>query len=327
MLRLSVIPKFLFATVFLSLMATAPLIPNVSIAAVSEVTPTDVTTRSISAIWISDEPVTSASMRVFTDINGLVDITYSLTISVESASFPPAHDQGIVKVTVSGLDADTIYYIQTETVSSGGLFLSPAIAPMLEVRTAVEATKVNPLNQPIVNDLLIDQITFPDGATPAPGTLLLMEATGLSAYPLTAFVSEGGFAAPQVVIDTNNFYGTDGRSLELQTDDVLKVTVFRGLICSTTLSRQKVSGYRRTPEHIESPPVTELETPFNCYTSDTVCDNTVNILDVQFVLNSFDNDLGSCGYNPNADTVSDGQINILDVQRVLNDFGDTVPNR
>lgn len=325
--RFSVIPKFLFASTSLIYMVAAFLFTTVSHAAVYDVTPTDVTTRAVSAVWVSDEPVTSATIHVFTDIDGLVDVTSSLTVSVDSALYPPAHDQGIVKVSVSGLNADTDYYLQTETVSASGVFLYPALAPMLAVHTAVEATKVNPVNQPIVNDLIIDQITFPDGTTPAPGTLLLMEVAGLSAYPLTAFVGEGGFAAPQVVIDTNNFYGTDGRSLELQTDDVLKVTAFRGLICSTALNRQKVIGFRRTPEHLESPAITELESPFSCYASDTVCDNTVNILDVQFVLNSFDNDVGSCGYNPNADTINDGQINILDVQRVLNDFGNTVPNR
>lgn len=325
MLRLLVIPKFLFAPALFSI--TAILLSFNAKAAVFETTPSDVTTRALSVVWVSDEPVTSANIKVFSDITGLIDITPSLSITVDSSSFPPAHTQGIVKVSVTGLTSNTSYFIQTETISGSGVFLFPSAAPMLEVHTATEATKVSATNQPITNDLLVNQITFPDGTTPAPGTLLLMEVEGLSAYPLSAFVGEGGFVAPQAVIDTNNFYGTDGRSLELQTDDVLKVTAFRGLICNTSFTRQKFSGFRRTPEHIESPAITELETPANCYLSDTVCDNAVNILDVQFVLNSFGDDVGSCGYNPNVDTIVDGQINILDVQRVLNDFGSTVPNR
>ena len=325
MQRLLVLPEFLFGPILISI---ALLIASSNaIAAVFETTPTDVTTRAFSVVWVSDEPVTSATIKVYSDINGLVDITSTLSITTNSSSFPPAHAQGIVKVTATGLSSGTSYFVQSETVSTSGVFQYPATAPLLEIHTATEATKISTTNQPITNDLLINQITYPDGVTPAPGTLLLMEVEGLSAYPLTAFVGEGGFVAPQVVIDTNNFYGTDGRSLELQTDDVLKVTALRGLICNTEFNRQKVFGFRRTPEHTESPAITELETPFNCYVSDTVCDNTVNILDVQFVLNSFDKDAGTCGYNANADTINDGQINILDVQRVLNDFGSTVPNR
>jgi len=149
----------------------------------------------------------------------------------------------------------------------------------------------------------------------------------MSAYPLTAFAGENGFAPQTAAIDTNNFFGADGRSLELIADDALKVTVFRGLICSIDFTNQSFFGYRRAPDHEETPAITEVESPFNCYTSDPICDNDVNILDVQFVINSIDTTPGNCGFNVNVDVIADGDINILDVQRIINDIDTTVPNR
>jgi len=312
-----------------SIWCVAPLLaclgPINSVADVFDVTAADVTTRALSAVWVSNEPISSATIRVFTDQDGLTDITSSITIVTDSELVNPAHAQGIAKVTATGLSADTSYFIQTETVSSSGVFTFPASPPFMQVHTALETTKVNEVNSPIANDLLSQEVFFPDGTTPAPGTLVLIEAEGVSAYPLTEFVGAAGFDAPFVAIDTNNFFGIDGRSLELQTDDVLRVTVFRGLLCESQFDFQSLIGFKRNPGHEESPAITELEVPPGCYRNDTICDESVNILDVQYVLNYFDHDIGSCGFNPAADVVADSQINILDVQSVLNDFGNSVP--
>jgi len=295
------------------------------VAEVFEVTATDVTTRALSTVWVSNEPVSSATIRVYADEDGLTDITSIFTVTTDSQLVNPAHAQGIVKVTATGLSADTDYFIQTETVSSSGVFAFPTAPPYMQVHTALETTKVNALNSPIVNDLLTQDVFFPDGTTPAPGALVLIDADGLSAYPLTQFVGEAGFAAPLAAIDTNNFFGLDGRSLELQANDVLKVTVFRGLLCAAQFDFQSLVGFKRNPSHEETPAITEIEVPPSCYRNDTICDESVNILDAQYVLNFFDHDLGSCGFNPSADVVADNEINILDVQSVLNDFGNSAP--
>jgi len=304
-----------------------PFGPISSVADVFDVTATDVTTRALSAAWVSNEPVSSATIRVFADQDGLTDITSSLTITTDSELVNPAHAQGIVKVTATGLSADTDYFIQTETVSSSGVFAFPATPPFMRVHTALETTKVNAVNNPIVNDLLSQDVFFPDGITPAPGSLVFVEAVGLSAYPLTAFVGVDGFDLQSAIVDTNNFFDINGTSLELQADDALKVSVFRGLICSTDFAHQGFFGFRRTPAHEETPSITEVEAPFNCFTSDPICDNDVNILDVQFIINSIDTSLGDCGFNPNVDVIADNDINILDIQRIINDIDTTVPNK
>lgn len=295
--------------------------------AVSDITVADVTTRSLSVVWVSDEPITTATIRIYSDINGVSELTPGLNVTTDSLVVANAHVQGIAKVTVSGLVADTDYYIQTETVGSTGLVTLPVFSSLTLARTALETNKVNASSLPIVNDVLVHDVFFPDGVTPAPGTLIIANAEGLSAYPLSSFVGENGFAPQTAAIDTNNFFGADGRSLELSTDDALKITVFRGLLCSTEFENQKYIEYRRTPVHEETPVITEVELTPKCYISDPFCDNTVNVLDVQFVLNSFGNNLGACAYNPGVDVISDGKINVLDVQRVLNDFGGTVPSQ
>ena len=243
------------------------------LAAVFNITPTDVTTRALSVVWVSDEAVTSATIRIYSDIDGVVDLTSAFTITADSALVPNAHTQGIVKVTAFGLAPDTNYYIQTETITSSGLTITPVASSLLLVHTALETTKVSPSNLPIVNDVLTHDVFFPDGVTPAPGTLVFAEVDGMSAYPLTAFAGENGFAPQTAAIDTNNFFGADGRSLELIADDALKVTVFRGLICSTDFANQSFFGFRRAPGHEETPAITEVESPFNCFTSDPICDN------------------------------------------------------
>ena len=296
-------------------------------ASVSDIAVTDVTTRALSVVWVSDEPVTSATIRIYLDVDGVVDITPSLNIIVDSNLVTNAHTQGIVKVTATGLSADTDYYVQTETVGSTGVETLPAFSSLISVHTALETVKANSSNLPIVNDVLLYDVYFPDGVTPAPGTLVIANVEGESAYPLTAFAGENGFAPQTAAIDSNNFFGVDGRSLELIADDVLKITVFRGLLCNTEFANQKFFEHRRTPMHEETPAITEIESALKCYISDPFCDNDVNVLDVQFVLNSFGNNVGSCAYNPGVDVINDGQINVLDVQRVLNDFGATVPSQ
>ena len=88
-------------------------------AAVFDVTITDVTTRAFATVWVSDEPVTAATVRVFADANGAFELTSTLDVTLVSTSFPPALAQGIVKVEVAGLSADSTVFVQTQTTSAG----------------------------------------------------------------------------------------------------------------------------------------------------------------------------------------------------------------
>jgi hypothetical protein len=119
-------------------------------------------------------------------------------------------------------------------------------------------------------------------------------------------------------------HGVDGISAEVAADQVLTITEFRGLLCEG-LENHKLFHFRRAPAHDETPPITDLETPNRCFFADTLCDDTINVLDLQLVLNRFGRTLGECAFNPNLDIVEDDVINILDVQSVLNRFGQTAP--
>ncbi len=54
-----------------------------------------------------------------------------------------------------------------------------------------------------------------------------------------------------------------------------------------------------------------------------MCDGSVDILDLQRVLNIFGASTADPEFDPELDLVADGTIDILDVQAVLNHFGET----
>ena len=295
----------------------------VSWADITDVTIADLNTRSFSVVWLSDEVIDDATVRVFTDIDGLNEITSGLSVNLISTNFPPAHDQGIVKVDIIGLTPDTTVYIQTKTTGLGGIVQYPAPGALIALTTAIETSRVNGQGGPITNDLIGHEVLDPDGQTPAAGALILVKVPDQSIYPLSGFVADG-FQSPLAVIDLNNvFNDTVGMSVEIAAGTVLEVTEFRGLRCNP--DEHKLLHYRKAPDHIEDPAITELEVPALCFFADTVCDDVVNILDVQRVLNIFNEALGSCTFNPDLDIVNDAVINILDVQSVLNRFGQQAP--
>jgi hypothetical protein len=306
-------------------------------ASVSDVTVADVTTRAFSAVWASSEPVTTATVRVFSDAGGTHEITSTLSLTLVSTSFPPALTQGIVKVGVVGLSPNTDVYFQTLTTGSSGTVQFPAAPPFLQVHTATKTIKVNASNQPVANDVLQHDVFAPDGVTPAAGTLLVVAAPNLGAYPLTAFVGEG-VPAPAAVVDlTNLFTAASGVNAEVSVGQILTVTEFRGLVCPG-LADHKLLRFRRAPAAgtgggpapgpvlaPEPPRVTELKAPSECFFADTVCDDMVNTADAQRVLDIFSRTQGQCGFNSDLDIVADHTINILDVQSVLNRSGQSAP--
>ncbi len=276
-------------------------------------------------VWVSDEPVLDANVRVFADMDGIIEITAGVSLTVVSTQFPPAHDNGIVKVEIAGLTPNTTFYVQTETTTSSGLVSEPAAAPYLEFTTAVESTKTNSSDQPIVNDLIQFPLFEPDNLTPAPGTLMLLKANGISAYPVSAFMGQGGLMSPNAMVDMNNLFDSAGLSAEVASDQVIEITHYRGLNCASDISRQALGVRKRAPEHTESPSITELEIPANCFFANLDCSDTIDIVDVQALLNIWGTGVGGCRYNPHFDINDDGDINIIDFQAILNQWNKTRP--
>jgi len=294
-------------------------------AALVDVMPTDVTTRAFSVVWAADEPIASATVRVFSDAAGTTEITDALTVTLVAPQ--AALDLGLGKIDVTGLAADTCYYWQVE--STGAVPVqSPAAPPFPEVCTALSTTKATAAETPIVNDLIVEPLSAPDGVTPGDGMLLVLSLPALGAYPVSSFAGENA-ALPSAAVDLGNVHdATSGTSAEPATGDVLRIRHFRGLHCADP-DEQALVRYRRVPAHDELPtlgaPIVELEAGDPCFFADTECDDTIDILDAQRVLNAFDSQSGDCRFQADLDIVADQEIDVLDLQSVLNRFGQSAP--
>jgi hypothetical protein len=298
-----------------------------STAAVSDIAFTDVTTRSLSVVWASDEAVTTGTVRVYADPDGITELTSGLSLTLVSSSVPQAHGLGLVKVDVTGLAANTCYYVQTET-TGGSTVQSPAAPPFPEVCTSLTTTKATGSGDPIANDLILHDVYEADGVTPADGALVLLSAPNEAAYPVSHFVGQG-FTSPSTALDMNNLFdGTTGVSLEIAGGEVVELVEYRGLLCPG-LTDHRLVRMRRAPSHEEAPalggPITQLESADLCFFADTFCDDTIDVLDAQRVLNAFGGQPGDCVYNSDLDIVLDQDINVLDVQSVLNRLGESAP--
>ena len=297
----------------------------VAVSDVTDVTPVDVTTRAFSVVWASDDPLTSIGLRIFADAAGTTELTGSLALVPSSSVASMA--AGIAKVDVLGLQANSCYYFQTESVGAATV-QSPLAPPFTEVCTATATRKATASETAIVNDLIAVDLFLQDGATASDGGLMLLEIPSVAAYPISAFIGEG-VPSPGAAVDLGNlFAASNGESAELATDDVMRIRQFRGLNCPD-LERHQLVQYRRVPAHDELPAlgetIVELESGSACFFADTECDDTIDILDAQRVLNSFASQLGDCSFNDDLDLVTDQVINILDVQSVLNRFGESAP--
>ncbi|MCH5375833.1 MAG: hypothetical protein JJ992_17825 [Planctomycetes bacterium] len=299
-------------------------VPIAASAALHDVTVTDVTTRAFAVAWFSDEPVLSATIKVYTDESGLDEITGDLDISVVSASHPPAMELGLVKVDVVGLEPDSTYYFSLETTTGSGLFTYPASPPLAAVTTAVEVSLAQPdaPDQPIVNDLILHSIFGPDGTTPSEGTLLVVSLPGISPYPISAFVGEG-VDPPMAIADLSNLFDADGVSAQAVAGAPMLIREFRGRVCPP--ETQQLVRFRRVPAHDETPPITELEDPAPCFASgDFNCSGAVDAADFNEFLIRFGSVNSqaepNCGFNPDYDLNPDGQVNAGDFNAFIITF-------
>jgi hypothetical protein len=155
---------------------------------------TDVTPDGFSVIWQTSEPST-CTLAVYDDTGALLT---NLAMVSESALNPPAEDIGVMKVRVSGLQADTFYRIQALTISKAdGLALfTPSYPQLMDVVTETATSVVD--NDPI------EQMIYDEGGNPADGALLVASVTG-GDYPVTAWVGQG-ITSPWARVDLNRIY-------------------------------------------------------------------------------------------------------------------------
>ena len=83
---------------------------------------TDVTPRSFSLVWTANQAATCFA-NVYADPEGN-QLIQGLTITLESASYPPAEENGVMKVSISGLAPDTTYYFEIVIANSDETYTS-----------------------------------------------------------------------------------------------------------------------------------------------------------------------------------------------------------
>ena len=178
---------------------------------------TDVTPVKFCAVWGTEEPATGW-VNVFLE-NGSTPWTGAVVKS-ESSEHPPAEGIGVIKVTVTGLKADTEYFFSARTtLSNGAVYESPLIAVRTEKASVV-----------VRNDVLLKEVQL-GGTDPALGILVIASVEGAS-YPITGWVADG-VPKEYAAVDTNNFYSAQTHvNLELAGGELMKVTVFGGSLGS-----------------------------------------------------------------------------------------------
>ena len=189
---------------------------------------TDVNTTAFSLVWVANQAATS-SAKVYADPNGNQPIE-GLTIKDESFDHPPAGQNGVMKVSISGLAPDTTYYYQIVTISTGAILVEPASGVLPSVRTELITT-------PVSNDSLAHRILQSDGSTPALGALLLAEVEGGN-YPVTGWVADG-IPAPWALVNLNNIFSVaTHENLELFGGEAITLVSIGGLMGFQNISAQ-----------------------------------------------------------------------------------------
>lgn len=292
---------------------------------ISDVTVTDVTTRAFSVVWVSDEPITSATVHVFSDLEGTVEISNDLVIDLISPEV--ALNNGISKVDISGLTAGTTYYINTETQgdTSGSVIFPSSTEILVDVKTAATTTRENADGGLIANDLIMYEIFEPDGVTASQGTLMVLKIPSISSYPLTAFVGEG-FSIPLAVVDLNNIFDSStNTSASVPEGSVLEIMEFRGLLCN--IFDHKKKSFRRVSMHSEISSITGLELPGTCFSPggggsvDFNCDSRIGLEDLGALAARFGLEQPDCRFNQDFDSDKDGRIGLFDLGALASVFG------
>jgi hypothetical protein len=214
---------------------------------------TDVTTSSISVVWLTDVAATPA-VEIYSDASMTARMNEQVTITPMPDASPEvgaaALRKGIMKVRVAGLLADTKYFIRTVTADPVDP-LSVGYSPLQEVTTAKATvpytTAADGSLQAFANDLISFKVYIqPSDLSEKPGLgdLLVLETPG-SPYPVSAFAGMGTLA-PEGIIDLNNLYSASQLSLNIQGGEKAQLHIYRGGTLFTLLHYRWLSSNSQT---------------------------------------------------------------------------------
>lgn len=288
---------------------------------------TDVTPSSFSVVWLTDVAAEPA-VEVFADASMANALTDRLRLEpMPDAAAPVAESaraKGIMKVRICALQAGTAYWVRTVTRDPN----SPASISYSSLRQVTTATTVVPYRREedgtlsqAVNDLLAGKVYIRPGdasESPGLGDLLVLETDG-SAYPVSAFVGEG-VAAPEGVLDLNNVFDWDGRSLDLYGGERALLRIYRGGTLATLLH------YRRFPADGGAGAVGE---PVQGFFADLNLDGRVDETDFEIFKAHYRSVADDAGFNPDVNliavqegrVVSEDTIDARDFARFATEYG------
>ena len=204
---------------------------------------TNVTDRSFSLIWTSDQSG-SPLVEIYSDAAGTVPVVSDISITPYGVfTGNPALDEsdrqssidsivavaksnGIFEVTVAGLMPATQYFIKhgvqaeltqetTLCPDSAASFCPDANLDLLSLTTELSAERVDASTHLYMNDVLLGL-----NVNTQQGQLVIINAE-TAAYPVSAFVGDG-VPAPYVVVDLNNFFAVPAHTSLLLTGSSVK---------------------------------------------------------------------------------------------------------
>lgn len=288
---------------------------------------TDVTPSSFAVAWMTDVTA-EPTVQVFLDASGANEITEAVDLATmpdaSSAVAAAAREKGVMKVRVSGLSANTTYWVRTMTVDPDNPD-STGYSSLREVTTAGSVVPYRQLEDgslsPLANDLLGFRVYIrpADPAdVPGMGDLLLLETSG-SRYPVSAFAGEGS-DAPEGVLDLNNLFGLEGASLDVDGGETAALRIYRGGTLSTLLH------YRRFPADGGRTAVAE---PVRGFFADVNLDGRVDAEDFDFFKAQYRQGADDAAFNPDFNfmpaeeggTVSADVVDARDFARFATQYG------
>jgi len=266
----------------------------------------DVTPNSFTVIFTSTDPIVSPSLKVFESDSGVTEVS----VSYETISNSLQHQNGIAVLRLQSLPSSTNFYFQfTDDVNSVNYYPINGLSSVSTLPNSVNSS-ISDLNG---NDLIKLDVYRPEQISSLEGAVVLLSLPQSSLHPVTSLVGGNDFA----YVDANNLLQSDSSIHTLSEGQNIEVKVLRGRLCAGSVDHLQVF-YRKHGEDLEEG--VQVNLAQHCNAVDTVCDDQINVLDVQFALNAINSTPSECRFSEDLDVVQDEQINVLDIQQILNFF-------
>jgi hypothetical protein len=299
--------KIAFKIVLLAgLLHCAPAFAGVP--SVSQMEVADVTPGSFAVSWVASEPsvgtITTFASDCTTALAGL-----SLAAENNDAT-------GFIKVTVSGLSADSSYCYQTRTTSISTLetaLYPSAPAPLATTKAALRTMMTGTALLPFANDLLRVPPVYLAAETEVPdGILAIMYLDGGNG-PLSLLLTNDGRTR---FFNMNNLFSSaTGSTMNLVGGERVRITERHGKSgCVVDRFRQVPADQEttRARDFVPSPRPQDID--FN---------GTVNILDVLRVAGGMGTARGDSCFNSELDMSSHDRVDQSDLDSVIGSFDAT----